>query len=759
MKIASFIVIVWTFTGFAGGAAPTDSTAWRLVAKGEALLAENKLKEAEKSFRQALLKDRQLIAAMAGLGKVFLAKKDWGEANDWYEKILKNDPENLGAHYHRAICYRECGVPKALLMRKLDWDKAEKHFELVLAVDSSFYDTLYQYARLLRYRDDYTDAILLGHRQIRLRPDLVEAQRGLFRLYQHFLDNKSAAEALAWLREHDSEQARYFIGEAQRRSKKIAAADSTFRQLLAAAPGASLIPLHLSLARLRYQQKKNAEGEKAYWQAVDGIRNRLDAELVFEEAKYLVSELELQEFRPLVSPPEFNNFFRRFWTSRDPTPAADYNVRLAEHYRRLLLAEKDYLFDGFRTWFNNPDKLGYQKFPPMFYLNDRFNDRGLIYLRHGEPDEKVTSVGETVVESWRYQPRVDAPEMIFHFVVDANASGNNWRLTPFVESRQFLEDRVNWGSAYSRLLFGGQLENLALVEDLGQQSRAAVDTGFRSDRHTWDKNIQPLNTVAYSAFFKAPEGKSYFDLYYSVPLPSAKDLAGVDSENLPALCEQGLILHDLQWREIERRRDQIAREQISDLARTPSLVGQYHIAVPPDSYHVAFFIRQPATQRLGGWKEDLRVPNFDGGNLAISSIVLASSIAPSSEEDVFVKNGLRILPNPSKRFARAQPIYVYFEVYHLAPETGGESSFVIEYTTSLRKEKKSGAKKVFSIFGGGSKPATTLSVERETNGTTSAEYLALDLNKAGTGDFRLSVKVKDKKSGKQSGSFIDLTVF
>jgi hypothetical protein len=50
-------------------------------------------------------------------------------------------------------------------------------------------------------------------------------------------------------------------------------------------------------------------------------------------------------------------------------------------------------------------------------------------------------------------------------------------------------------------------------------------------------------------------------------------------------------------------------------------------------------------------------------------------------------------------------------------------------------------------------------MEREANETTSAEYLALDLNKAGAGDFRLSIKVTDKNSGMQSEGFIDLTLF
>jgi hypothetical protein len=174
---------------------------------------------------------------------------------------------------------------------------------------------------------------------------------------------------------------------------------------------------------------------------------------------------------------------------------------------------------------------------------------------------------------------------------------------------------------------------------------------------------------------------------------------------------------------------------------------------------VAFFVQQPATNRVGGWKNDVRIPHFGDGQLAMSSIVLASAIEPATGSDPFVRNGLRILPNPYRRFPRAKPVYVYFEVYNLTPNAEGKSEFVVEYTTLLRKEKKSGAKKVFSIFGGGAKPSTTLVLEREANSAASMEYIALDLQRAGKGDFRLSIKVKDKNSGKQSEEFIDLALF
>jgi tetratricopeptide (TPR) repeat protein len=738
---------------------PADTTALRLIAEGESWLAQNELKKAAEAFRAALKRDGDLTAAMAGLGEVEIAKQNWGEANDWYEKILEHEPKNLDALYHRAICYRETGKFKAFFLRDLDWKNSKKYFEQVLAQDSLYQDTILQYALLRRYDEKYEEAILLGHHQIRLKPELVAAQRGVFRLYQYLLDNRSEKDAVQWLQTHDSEHARYFIGEAYRRNGQLDTAKVLLGAWLAAAPAISTVPARVSLARLHYQREQPQAAEQFFWQAVDGIRNQVDAELVFEDVKYIVTEEELQAFRKLTSPQEHTAFFHRLWVNRDPTPAAEFNVRLAEHYRRLLYAEKYYIYDRFHTWFNNPDKLGYLTYPPTYYLNDRFNDRGLIYVRHGEPEDRVVTVDSDVPtnDSWRYGKTEERAEMVFHFVVDQHASPNNWRVAPYVLHARFFADRIDWDPKYFRMLRGDPMENFVLREELANISAEAVAVGFRTDRHTWSKEIKPLDFASYTAFFKAPEGNTAFEVYYSLPLPANKELARMP--DTAALYEHGLTLHDLQWHEIERQSGQIPKAKIAGLTEERHFVGQYRLSAKPDSYHVAFFVRQPATQKLEGWKEDFRLPDFSQNELGMSSIVLASAIEPAAGNESFVKNGLRISPHPSRRFDRQKPVFVYFEVYYLAPDAEGKSSFVVEYTALLRKEEKSGAKKFLALFGGGTKPATTLLVERHADTATSVEYLALDLGETGKGEFRLSIKVTDRQSGQQKEGYVDFALF
>jgi len=158
-----------------------------------------------------------------------------------------------------------------------------------------------------------------------------------------------------------------------------------------------------------------------------------------------------------------------------------------EHYRRLRYAEKYCLDDDIDTWANNPDKLADLKFPPAYYLNDHFNDKGLIYLRHGEPSERVVTVASSIRnESWRYETTATTPELIFHFALDHLAAGNNWRMVAFMRDPKILADRLFWIPAYYRYLRRDLfLQRWEIENALVQQSAAAAKIGFSTDSYVW----------------------------------------------------------------------------------------------------------------------------------------------------------------------------------------------------------------------------------------------------------------------------------
>jgi GWxTD domain-containing protein len=99
---------------------------------------------------------------------------------------------------------------------------------------------------------------------------------------------------------------------------------------------------------------------------------------------------------------------RRFWGRRDAADVRTPGERLREHYRRLFHVRR--AFPRFA-----PDRLAGLT-PGFAALLDEVDDRGRIYLRHGEPDVRVTlnTLGIEPNESWRYA-RAEG-DLVLHFV-------------------------------------------------------------------------------------------------------------------------------------------------------------------------------------------------------------------------------------------------------------------------------------------------------------------------------------------------------
>lgn len=732
-----------------------------LLAQAQRLAARFEYKKAHKLFERAQRLAPKSREALMGLGKIEVAQENWGKADGRFDDVLKREKNDLEAHYYSGICDREIGKFKALMLRKFDFDQAEKHFDFILGRDSLFLDTVYQLARLEHLREHHTRAVALGHIAVRLRPELASTQVGLFRLYRYFIDNAGADDVFKWLRQHSSEHARYFAGEKQRLRQNFPAADSIFRGLMSVPLRMNKQRLMLSLAKVHYAQNQTAAGEELFWAAVDSIKTKVDAELIFEDLKYIFTSEEFEQYRLLDHAEEWKIFYRKMWSKRDPTPAARVNARLTEHYRRLAYAEQQYAFDGVRSRFNNPDKLNYFSFPEVYDLNQEFNDKGLVFLRHGRPDDTAFNVGQNSVpnESWRYFKTPEYAEMTFHFVVDNNATANNWRLTPILNDPAMLEARLQWGPIYHRLLTAQPNEIMSFENDMANETTKAVEAGFDSDRHTWSKAVAPLETPFQFATFKEPSGATRVELYYGVALAQFQNEANAARGNETraardeVVLEKGFALQNREWQEVHRLDRQTKVQPNAPHAQL--MHGMYldvfRYVAAPDSYQVSFYARQVNSMpnRLGGFNFPAAAPNYNSAKLQLSDLLLAFSIEPSTREDLFTRNGVRLVPNPHRNFDRQQPVSLYFEVYNLGLKEG-KSAFTIEYTVQLLEKKKSGLGKITGVFGRGTKSKISLSAEREGEAETAVETIALDLSKAEAGEFELTVVVTDRHNKKEA---------
>ena len=185
--------------------------------------------------------------------------------------------------------------------------------------------------------------------------------------------------------------------------------------------------------------------------------------------------------------------------------------------------------------------------------------------------------------------------------------------------------------------------------------------------------------------------------------------------------------------------------------------GVLRLSADPDSSHAAFFLRPSRRRLLGGWKQSVRIPDFSETELDMSSVVPAHVIWPDVKgSEGFNLRGINAVPNPSLRFSRKDPVYIYFELYNLTPDERGTTSYDISY--GLTRLKQTGVRRLLRIFGSGKKPATTVTVSQLGGAPDTREYRSLDLSKAGRGEFLLTVRVRDNHARTEREKTVQLVL-
>lgn len=757
-------------------------SAAQLVDEGDAWLDRGAYQAAESTYREALKLDPTYLPAYLGMIRMAIARAQWREASDWAEQALQVDSSSLAAHYFLAISERERAqyqTPFQFTHRRT----SRQHFEWVVARDSLYQDVLYQYALLYRQDADFAQAILLGEAQVRLRPDPDNAAVGLFRLYQSFLNHTDLEKAGRWLAQHPTDYARFFEAERLRRLGRLQEADAAFQAL--ERPDFPWPPQAIALSRARiWTALAQPDSVQAIIdRAIRTISSSVAARFLFEDFKYIFSVQELEAYRQLRTPEEYQVFFQTFWEQRDPMPGRWVNIRLVEHYRRLLIAERDYAYDGPRLWHSNPDKFGELNLPLTYYLNHEFNDKGLIYIRHGPPDDRIVTVkgevdtfrsgspwreqtfsmGWVPNESWRYyRPRMD-----FHFVIDEGATGNNWRLTPVLANAQMIEDREVWGPPYTRIMSTLRtkweveaglrppqpttLELFELREEMAAQSQAAYTQGLTSDQHRWPSDLVVLPLEVLPVAFRGDSNRTQVFVYYALPAAPFREVTGRRSGYTPA--EVGLAVHDAAWHPLIT---QVQQRTLPILPDPSAAINDFMaVALRSGTYRLTVHSRSLETERLQGSVQlELTVPDLSGPGLQMSDLLPAWRMEPASGNSRFVRNGWHLWPNPLRRFSVRHPIYLYFEIYGLTPDAQGRVRYRVEYILRPTKPRK----KFLGLLGGEDRPVLRLQSIHEDTRTDLDEHAELDASRVDPGNYVLEVHITDAHTNATARRTLALTL-
>jgi len=645
--------------------------------------------------------------------------------------------------------------------------RAEQDFQRVISQDSAYRDVLHQYALLKQYRNRHAEAIALGHEQVRVRPDMPSAQTGLLRLYRMFTEDERG-KAEAWLAEQDSPYARFAEADLLRRADDARAAEEKLIALQQQ-PDESLgtfprIAIHTALARI-YSSLSNARiTESQFWSAANRITSASDAALLMADMQYILSPEELQEYAMRSTPEQWQAFFREAWTKRNPLPASRSNARIQEHYQRLVEAERNFAHYGPRDAWNDPAMAGKLDFGETYNVDNNYNDKGLIYIRHGLPNDRVATIDQNLPsnESWLYRANGNNPRMIFHFM---NSGGSNWRLVPVLLYPEMLVDRARWGAPYAH--YRRPPENTSpaaqlaaqiaaahaipssaeqnrrwqalVMSDLGSEmlneAQADVDAGLSSDRYQWTSEVESMPMAFTTAAFRGPDGQALVEVFYALTLaPLDRNLPDADE----AVLDLSLVFHNPDWQPVARQRD---RKRVP-LTRQPGdgVIDGFRVLVPPDSYQVAVHVEPEGTSLLGGFTQQRRIPDFSGTDLMLSDMLVAFQIGAASSSNIFDRGEANVIPNPSYTFTTEQAVYAYFEVYNLTFAADDQTDYVVEYTLVPQQKRR-------GLFRRAPRPPITLSVPQRSADRSTIEYTEIDVSNADPGQYILRASITDRVTG------------
>lgn len=676
----------------------------------------------------------------------------WEKALSILRSRLKTDTLDTEALYLRAVTYREMGIRKALLLRTRDWKRSTLDFESVIAKDSSYRDVLFQYGLLQQYKKEFEQAFDLMHRQqeITERKGYVEA--AIFRAYRYYLLEHPPDDLNTWFADNETAYTHYFQAEEARRKGDLEKADTLLSTQLDGISEMPVQPILLSRARIYYALQKPATAQRFVHQAIEAITDEVGARLFFEDFKYILSDEEIERYTKIKQPSAFQQFFSNVLERRNPTRADVVDLRMHVHYERLIEAESLYTQYQPREAFRvikktQRNQTADRDFPRAYWLNGELGDRGLIFIRHGKPDDVAASVTENTefIESWRYLN----PDLVFHF---EGHSGLGVLIPTLPNEISVLEAREVWGGGYALLSQSlrrkqGErgssrsrtydLDIINYNNELFDQAIKDVGDGLTSDRYVWPGDLKHIGLPYMVSSFQTEDKKTLVEVHFAIPIGAA--LEGMTDLPDQFSMEVGYAVHDTLWNVFHK---QLATKLLALDAYDvdDSVVDIIQFVVPADSYHVNLHVGIEEVHRKGSYLFGYRVPDFSSDNLLISDLIPAFSIEPSDKPGPYVRNGLEIYANPGRGFRKEDPLNLYYEVYNLTYGADDMTAYSIRYTL---EERKKGRK----LFRRKPSAALSVSVDRVGEERVAIEYSQLDVSSLKKGAYDLRVTITDNNSG------------
>ena len=272
-----------------------------------------------------------------------------------------------------------------------------------------------------------------------------------------------------------------------------------------------------------------------------------------------------------------------------------------------------------------------------------------------------------------------------------------------------------------------------------QVASAAAKTPERYDT----SDLEPLNFYYEALSFRGERGETNLRINIGLPID---EVARPDDPDTAAVVERRIALVDGNAREVKRLREEVA-VPIPIGLRGKSLLARDRIDIPlpPGEYDLAVQMWRVHTNRLGNYREKVRLHDFSGDGLMLSDLQLAQHIAKIEGDTSSAP--WRITTSPSRTFFSGTPIFVYFEIYNLTRDAFGQTHYEVAFAVAPEKGRELAPQPKIRR-----KDGTLISVQYAQTGRDLwvADYVELDIGRVEAGRYRLIMTVKDRNTAQSA---------
>ena len=702
---------------------PNDVVA--MCALGYLRLEQDEVKEAEALFLRAIKKEKKFVEVRNG--RALAALKMPGQksrALRLFRETCAMDKAYPAAHYNLGMCH--------LAMVGMDRVDLDYYFGNVVELFPDHYDAYFKlgvFYESLRY---YDKAMKAYSRQIAVNPNHPITPARLAYVAMRLKSAGKKTYSLDELKEM-----------AQTKPKEY-------------------LPL---LAEMHVERGDFARAQAAFerfFQFLDPTEWEYYQDLSLVASAEVLSKIQRALGRSLTQLREV------FWLEQDPTPTTQVNERRVEHYRRVHFARSNFV-EGLEEWHGR----GWDR-------------RGDVYIRLGHPDHQSWSdylVFETDEKVAKVKNRLNmmaanaleevSPSKHVHgqsrssygFGVESETSELRGVPTfPIPRRRSVMRDGSELGYKWESWIYaeiGGGIEitfldptgsgffdfapippnspNHALWSRMAPETVVARVVSQSPSVYVHDYGGDPLDLYMYTANFRASDRETAMEAYMGVPMAAL-----TPSGNSHLMLDRDVVVYDRSLRPVFRDSVRVAEAISGQADKGTLMVDQVRAVLSPGQYLLGTQVRDPISQKVQVHKTYVAVSSFRGEALALSDLELAGQIVEVGEQaGKFQKGDFRVVPLPSKTFAKGQPVYLYYEVYNLSRDAFGQTRYRVEYR--LKGVQDMGVVRGLGRLLSQSPQADGVQISYEHAGTATSEplYIALDVPENSKEQLEIEVVVTD----------------